>query len=322
MKVNINVPKDTIEGLNGIFSWQFAEQAKIIFPYLFEKFSTPEELSEDLKPKVQEIIENRANYLGIDSRINIDLVFYSNNDVLTEARYFNEKSSRLEGFFDMNMKSVMDFFYSENNGTSLYGLPVNKSMEHELRHHLDHDACSEKSGVKTYDKTRISLDLYVYGQLRGNRIEGFGEFFREYNSNTFLPKLKNNTSSVKEFLDYISQNNPFDTTSNWWTHKALFFKNNGINPETNERLPFWTGISPYTQGEYFMRVIALAEQGSIAEIPEETYRKVLKDVIDMNLKQFYTTFYKGLDSLGLNEDYEIFPKELVMKSLAKYSNAE
>lgn len=283
--------------------------------YGLENYSDVDKLCWDLELNLLSMVKSSVDSCGIKSEVNMEVGLFSQKEMMTMAFYRTQDSSNQQGFFDLNLMEVLGAFYGDfDSPVSRIIYPVRnyvgmkKVIDHELRHHLDHQFLSTYRSLLAVDEEEIPLrDRNLLNKIILSRTEGYASFDRDnFNPRNFEKLLQDHTSSVITYFNLLQE------VKDEKDYRMLMDLNNlndnGLLRDSSERLPYWQHISPYNQGHFLMEVIACAKMGQVKNITKKDYQQTLNQVRKLNFRDFFQLYFKSIDALGLTNEQEIFSR--------------
>jgi len=228
-------------------------------------------------------------------------------------------SSPKLGIFNFPIDGLLSSLYCSKSDVSLLGedrAGVESNMDHEMRHHLDLRFIKDSTNYKHADLDNILFDDWMFSVLKENRIEGFANFEPlEYSGDGLydylIDELRENTQSVRAVMPQIRTEFPKKGGRGFGLETGMLMANGPLD-DGFRRAYWWKGFSAYVQGKHLMEVIAAERLGDM-EMTREDYKATLKDVSEMDIGQFYRTYFDSLKKLHFGAAYSIFPPKTSMR---------
>ena len=180
---------------------------------------------------------------------------------------------------------------------------VQITMDHEMRHHLDHDFILAHHPILDEFAT---LDDYTVRYLLKCRTEGFatyrGDLIPWGRVTRNLDRRLRVHSDLFERFQRVAVGE-YDVFGSEYVDLGM------IDQAFNTKFVKGVNFSPYKQGDDLMRVVACAGVGEVRDLSPKEYHGFLDEVADHSLLSFYQKYFRASRDLGL---LPIFPEEKVL----------
>lgn len=209
------------------------------------------------------------------------------------------QSTNSEAIFLLPTGDILHPFYVENCNLER---EYNKELDGLIREYIDRKESSIDYGLKKPFDSRKSLEDTLLRLSRDIRREGFILFepleAENHKWNFYLEE------SFKESTENLSKRLTLGSWSGSWLD-----------------YPRGLGDGFYVNANLIPRIIALHRLGvtkgkSYLAMPEKKYIKILNEIRNMDLLEFYQAYFSSFKSLDLNPEYTILPKRETLKALS------
>ena len=273
-------------------------------------FSTFEEYLADVTKKLLEVTRRSVEKHGVRSDVELRLA------IVRDASSMNAGASYVTKESESGKRAVFHV-YEFNLARTLYQLrpaprfiipgltaeqKVQITVDHEMRHHLDHDFILAHHPILDEFST---LEDYTVRYLLKCRTEGFATYRGDLipwgtATRNLSRRLKVHSNLFERSQGLAEEYDVFESK-----HLDLAM----IDQVFNTKFVDGVNFSPYKQGEDLMRVVACAGVGEVRDLSLEEYHAFLGKVANHSLLSLYQEYFRASRDLGL---FPMFPEEKVL----------